>query len=363
MIKFLQRLLCRVLSNPYWLVLLGALLLLGLWLLRRWLWPWLIIALALLVLLALICIARVIAALVRRSCQKKMGDPKGKGSLGSIGPPRVTIPSHTYKRPDPLIYSQSYLMSRGLAVTWDNPDIRLERQGVPVSSSDLAPSTEYLLKARIWNGSTEAPAVNVQVWFSYLSFGIGTTSTPIGETLVNLPVKGAPGLPVIAEMPWTTPGTPGHYCIQVMLVWPDDANPMNNLGQENVSVKAFNSPSARFEFALRNDSPMQRTFRLETDSYLLPARLPCGELAVEDSPLGVAGGAQVSRHLREAHPLPRGWRVEFFPAGELTLAPGALQTVTATVISAGESVPMQAINVNAFADGKLAGGVTLYVHS
>ncbi|MBV8895300.1 MAG: hypothetical protein JO051_02230, partial [Acidobacteriaceae bacterium] len=30
------------------------------------------------------------------------------------------IPKHIYRRPDPLIYSQQYLMSQGLAVTWNN---------------------------------------------------------------------------------------------------------------------------------------------------------------------------------------------------------------------------------------------------
>ena len=27
-----------------------------------------------------------------------------------------------YRRADPMIYSQFYLMEQGLAVTWDNPD-------------------------------------------------------------------------------------------------------------------------------------------------------------------------------------------------------------------------------------------------
>jgi hypothetical protein len=42
------------------------------------------------------------------------------------------VPAHIYKRPDPMIYSQQYLMSLGLAVTWQNPDIHLELGGVPV---------------------------------------------------------------------------------------------------------------------------------------------------------------------------------------------------------------------------------------
>ena len=46
-------------------------------------------------------------------------------------------------RPDPLIYSQPYLMTQGLAVTWDNPGIELYDDGVLVPSSDLKPNHEY----------------------------------------------------------------------------------------------------------------------------------------------------------------------------------------------------------------------------
>src|SRR5215212_9149113 len=33
------------------------------------------------------------------------------------------IPDPLIRRPDPCIYSQTYLMAQGLPVTWDNPDI------------------------------------------------------------------------------------------------------------------------------------------------------------------------------------------------------------------------------------------------
>jgi len=38
-----------------------------------------------------------------------------------------------FMRPDPLIYSQRDLIAKGLAVTWDNPDIILFLGGVRVS--------------------------------------------------------------------------------------------------------------------------------------------------------------------------------------------------------------------------------------
>src|SRR5213593_3179600 len=51
----------------------------------------------------------------------------------------VPVRHPSIQRPDPLIYSQTYLMSLGLAVVWDNPDIQLYENGAPVSSSDLQP--------------------------------------------------------------------------------------------------------------------------------------------------------------------------------------------------------------------------------
>lgn len=55
----------------------------------------------------------------------------------------VPIDHPAYVRPDPLIYSQRKLIDLGLAVTWDNPDIALFRNGVPVNSYDLAAATTY----------------------------------------------------------------------------------------------------------------------------------------------------------------------------------------------------------------------------
>lgn len=49
-------------------------------------------------------------------------------------PCKVNNPA--FHRPDPCIYSQQYLLSLGLPVTWDNPDIVLRRNGVIVAEAD-----------------------------------------------------------------------------------------------------------------------------------------------------------------------------------------------------------------------------------
>jgi len=292
-------------------------------------------------------------------------------------PPRrgsVRVPSDVYKRPDPLIYSQQFLMSQGLAVTWDNPDIWLETvgsgdkpSGATVSSHELTADTDYFVIARAWNGSVEAPAVNLPVHFSYLTFGIGTISTPIGVAHVDLPAKGVAGCPALAAMKWHTPAATGHYCLQVRLVWPDDAEPGNNLGQENTDVKALNSPHAVFEFPVRNDTGVRRLLRLEADFYRISERPQCnpGQPPAANPHLSANQIALHRRMARAEHSrgnfrVPFGWTIQLVP-NHLDLAPGDQQTVTLDVTAPDGFEGRQAINVNALSGERLVGGVTLYV--
>jgi hypothetical protein len=99
------------------------------------------------------------------------GPQSAGGSRPATGE-RQTIPATIYRRPDPMIYDQYYLLSQGFAVTWENPDIHLERPlGTPVSSHDLQPGTDYHVISRIWNLSEKAPAAHLRVQVSYLTSG------------------------------------------------------------------------------------------------------------------------------------------------------------------------------------------------
>ena len=267
----------------------------------------------------------------------------------------VPVRHPALQRPDPLIYSQSVLMSLGLAITWDNPDIQLSRNGVPVPSSALQPATEYDLTARIWNGSTEAPVVGLPVRLTAHGFGIGTSGDPVGETTVDLGVKGGPNTPAFASVKWTTPATPGHYCLRAHLDWFDDSNPNNNVGQENTDVVAAQSP-AQTTFVLRNDDrERRRRYRLEADAYAVPEPPPCHER----KPKHEDGR---DRHARERHPLPPGWEVELEPR-EAVLAPGEEITIAVVATPPDGFTGRQAVNVNAFDEAGLAGGVTFYVEA
>jgi hypothetical protein len=307
-------------------------------------------------------IARQICAIVRLLCERA----KLPSRLDRSGPQRcVKISDPAYKRPDPLIYAQYYLMGQGLAVTWDNPDIEIKRGGVTVPPHMLEPDTEYEVVARIWNNSTEAPVVDLPVKFSYLSFGIGTTSTWIDETKTDLGVKGGANHPAFASVKWRTPAEPGHYCIQVLLDWLDDVNPNNNLGQDNTTVGVAHSP-ARFEFRLRNGERERTEFRLEADTYALPELPVCGERPrprPSRRPLRTFPGtiaAVPAGHTRQAHPIPAGWLVTFDPA-QAALGPGEEISVAVNVEPPADFTGRKALNVHAFSARGLAGGVTLYV--
>jgi hypothetical protein len=268
------------------------------------------------------------------------------------------VPPWAYRQPDPLIYSQQYLQAQGLAVTWDNPDIHVElasAPGIPVQAHALLPDTDYIVVARIWNGSTTGPAPGLPVRVSYLAFGVGTSRHDVGATKVDLPVKAATGCPAFARVPWHTPAAPGHYCLQVELLWDDDANPANNMGQSNTDVKPLNSPHATFTFPVRNERPDRTAVTLAVDSYAIPQLEAC-----DDIPHERGRRSRLEQHRAEAWAVPAGWRVEVDPS-QLVLAPGDQADVTVDITAPDGFVGRQAVNVHARSGGDLLGGVTLYL--
>jgi hypothetical protein len=276
-----------------------------------------------------------------------------------------------FKRPDPMIYDQYYLMSLGLAVSWQNPDIQILHNGVPVSSAyDLQTSTTYTIKATIYNASTEGIVYNMPVVFSYLSFGIETKSNliPGPSPTVTLGVKGTPEAVAVAEMDWTTPSTPGHYCVQVSFSWFDDLNPFNNLGQENTRVLQAASP-AQIVFQLRNSARVRREFRFELDMFQIPPQPPCPDTrgtGRAGKNRGRGGKANVTeavrqRNSRANNPLPAGWAVVFSPTNPV-LDPDEEITVTGTISPPDTFHGTLPVNVHAFSGAALIGGMTMIVN-
>jgi hypothetical protein len=287
----------------------------------------------------------------------------------------VDIPISEYKRPDPLLYSQFFLMKQGLAVTWDNPDIQLYDNNVAVSSSSLEADHDYQVVVRVWNNSYDAPAANLPVYLSFLDFGAGGTSNAVGKTFINLGVKASPHCPAFATFTWHTPKKEGHYCLQALLDWPDDANPDNNLGQENTNVGKLHSP-ATFDFLVQNHAGVTRRYLLEADMYRLPELDPCPPHQGPND----RGGRTMTR-LRESRmrwakalanqgyghfPVAPEWSVRIEPR-TFSLNPNEEVKVTVNIeYLIGTFVGQQPFNINVFAnaphvDRELVGGVTLTV--
>jgi len=283
--------------------------------------------------------------------------------------PCIPINEKSFTRPDPLIYSQYDLMARGYAVTWDNPDIELRKDGVSVPSSDLAPATEYEIVARIWNNSVDAVVVGLPVIFSYLNFGIGAKVNVIGATSVpRLGVKGGPDQPAFAGIKWTTPQTPGHYCLLVYLAPTDDSDFNNNLGQENIDVGKVHSPAA-FTFRLGNQGTHDQVFRFEVDTYAIPPLEICDRRRVPHPPtrgrtrlVGATAPAAPPAHDRRKYPVPDGWSVDIDPA-EPRLPSGGETSITVRITPPAGYFGRQPFNVNAFDSQGFVGGVTLYVEA
>jgi hypothetical protein len=249
--------------------------------------------------------------------------------------------------------------------------------GVPLSSDSLKKNHAYDVVATIYNNSTQAPAVGMPVYFSFLSFGVGTVSNPIGWTKVDLPVKGAPGHPALAKMQWITPNAEGHYCLQVLLVWSDDANPKNNLGQENTNVGVAASP-ATFKFPVRNDDTIRKQIKLNADAYVIPPPLPCNarpnpkdsdrkypdlkrtDVLIPTTEVDADWTLARARNRREAFPIPQGWKVSIHPE-TFDLDPGAHADVTVSIEPPADFRGERPFNINATFGGTLLGGVTLKV--
>lgn len=258
------------------------------------------------------------------------------------------------RKPDPFLYCQYYLMSLGYPVTWDNPDIFIFDGTTLVDPHDLQASATYTVVARIWNGSADTPVANLKVAFSYLSFGMLTApqSHPIGTTTTDLNVKGLPGCPAFAYVPWTTPAALGHYCLQVLLEPPDDLNWLNNLGQRNTDVVHAASP-ANFSFTVGNpDDARASTVTFTVDTYAIPPLRRCDDRGPDPG--------RVRLISKTAPPVPPDWTVTITPT-QLQLAPGEETTVQAAITPPPGFSGIMPFNITARNNIRPIGGVTLYV--
>lgn len=119
---------------------------------------------------------------------------------------------------------------------WETMDIWLDHY--PAQPGD--PNQLY---AKIHNNSS-VDALNVEVSFSYHTFGVGIPEDlwiPIGTDIVNVPANSI----VTADVTWIPEAGYEHQCIRVKINYANDPVPGNNMAQENVIVLTSSSPTSK----------------------------------------------------------------------------------------------------------------------
>lgn len=308
-----------------------------------------------------------------------------------------TYPSDLLLRPDVYIYSQKWLMSQGMAVTWNNPDVVLRKKsdGTIADSHNLLSNTLYDIEINVHNRSTMAPAMGVKVECMARSWGInGPEMTPIGDTVVDVSVLGGSRNPATAIIPWTTPAAQGHYCLQVNLTPPDDILWEDNEGQENTNVKSPNpgpGEQMKFKIPLFNDTNKGKKLIINHDSYILPekpvpitkekAKAIVGKVMVRQGYLSVLYRPQkpVTIKMREERtkrqnevtnankagkfPSPKKWNARI-NNNDVLIPKNSKKNVTFSVIVPSDAKSGDVQSFNVFANdeyGRPIGGVTLIV--
>ena len=286
---------------------------------------------------------------------------RGKGEKGGRRDYRdvccLHLPPTIRARPDPYVYSQQWLASRGLAITWDNPDFRLidVTTGTIVPPNGLLPDHAYDVEVTVHNNSFMA-AIHTTVGFEVRGFGAGTsTVSALGITVVDVPGAGT----AVARQRWHTPRSGGHHCLIVTLTHVDDANPLNNVGQHNTDVAAPASPSRRLTFGVRNSGLVHRVYQLVMDGYQLPERGRCAETHRERRSLRHLRALQAANDPRK-FPVPGFLRARLSTA-EVSLRPGEEATVTFECEPPARGQGTQRVNVHVTDGDMLVGGVTAIV--
>lgn len=195
------------------------------------------------------------------------------------------IPEVLVRRPDPCLYSQTYLAAQGLPVTWDNPDIWMARASTPGTvepdSYHLDDDTDYLVFVRAHNASTD-PAIGVAVRLVYRPWSFNSPDlVPVQVDAQGAEVVRSVDIPgmgsAVTQFTWHTPpvaaGDSAHYCLQAHLSHPLDVNPANNVGQENTQVYSVNpgfvhpGETARFDVPVFNGGRLAQRVAFTADRY------------------------------------------------------------------------------------------------
>lgn len=168
----------------------------------------------------------------------------------------VRVPKEIVHDPDPSTYDQQLLFSKGVAPTFNSPDIET------VDLWPLVPIPN--LTATVRNLSTEASANQTRVDVSWSPWGIGLHRTIIATSFVDLARAGFSG----SEQTLSWPLPPALkaavlFGLFVTLIHPYDSDPRNNQGEQ--TLDAFQTSTGRsktFVVPVRNPTGAAQTITL-----------------------------------------------------------------------------------------------------
>ena len=271
--------------------------------------------------------------------------------------PRNTVRART----DPYIYSQSWLESRGLAVTWDNPDFSIcdAATGAVIPSDMLQPNTQYRVDIAVHNHSRMA-AIATRVLLQWHYFGVALPATTVGTAVVDIPAVGTAAV----SFDWRTPSGSAHICLDAILWQADDANPLNNVGQHNVHVFGGLEPVGRVVLSIGNQAPVARTYAIALDSYQLPSKpLHPASWSSDKGGLPERNNLEYLRKLQTANDVRKFTVPDVLKVVLSDLAPQVRPGERRDVVvefDAAAATARTPININVIYEGRLMGGVTAY---
>lgn len=240
----------------------------------------------------------------------------------------LRVPKDIVHDPDPATYDQRLIFDTGGLPTFYHQDI---------TSLDFWPQKlPASVTATVRNLSVNCSAFQTRVDLSWSIFGIGLPRMPISSQFVDLARSGFPGSEQL--LTWPTPpailNNKGfYYGLFVNVYHPYDGNTTNNQGEQTIATfqTSISGRTAGWTFDVRNPTGSTQTIAL------------------------TAGPASVSSWATIA------------PA-TFSLAPGAAQTVTATV-NVPASIPPSppgtevsaTVDVLATIGGAYLGGVSIVI--
>ena len=253
------------------------------------------------------------------------------------------------------------LMQLHLPVTWANPDVSIFLGGVKQDTFHLLANTEYDVQITVHNSSHDQPADNTQVAVGWIEFGAGGLILhPIAKLITNVPVW--PGVSIL-HVPWRTPATPGHFCIDIQLYHPRDANPANNHGWNNTQVYAAHSPveTSMRVFNRWLETPMTAKPAMATESGARPG-VPRNlvEISADSYNFKDAYGREANPEEMFA-PTPPVWPVHIEPATFHFESNETYRDVKITIDAPSGPGPAENFNITAYQGGNPLGGVTVTV--